>query len=234
MAEKINYETREAFDNYLFTKGYLVNWDGEDRQDCVRALYALGSVYGIKIVRNPQLTVWSMVRTAQNCIGEKVPTPFYIGFPKSVAKLTEEEQIIDRMIHYAVTYGLGDFSQPGHSVLEEEFERLAFREHTEPKEFEIVEEKEALPEQKQIKEINTGNYCVEAPLLFEVLKSLGRRDEHSEYYLTDLVALLRARGEKVSGLLTNDSEMIMGVNSPEQLAAAEEIMQRRFLETPKK
>ena len=98
----------------------------------------------------------------------------------------------------------------------------------------IVEEKEALPEQKQIKEINTGNYCVEAPLLFEVLKSLGRRDEHSEYYLTDLVALLHARGEKVSGLLTNDSEMIMGVNSPEQLAAAEEIMQRRFLETPKK
>lgn len=98
----------------------------------------------------------------------------------------------------------------------------------------IVEEKEALPEQKQIKEINTGNYCVEAPLLFEVLKSLGRRDEHSEYYLTDLVALLRARGEKVSGLLTNDSEMILGVNSPEQLAAAEEIMQRRFLETPKK
>ncbi len=143
MAEKINYETREAFDNYLFTKGYLVNWDGEDRQDCVRSLYALGSVFGIKIVRNPQLTVWSMVRTAQNCIGEKVPTPFYIGFPKSVAKLTEEEQIIDRMIHYAVTYGLGDFSQPGHSVLEEEFERLAFREHTEPKEFEIVEEKEA-------------------------------------------------------------------------------------------
>ena len=94
----------------------------------------------------------------------------------------------------------------------------------------IVEEKEASPEQKQIKEINTGNYCVEAPLLFEVLRTLGRKDEQSEYYLTDLVALLRARGEKVSGLLTDDSEMIMGVNSPEQLAAAEEIMQRRILE----
>ena len=40
----------------------------------------------------------------------------------------------------------------------------------------IVEEKEASPEQKLIKEINTGNYCVEAPLLFEVLKTIGRKD----------------------------------------------------------
>jgi len=95
----------------------------------------------------------------------------------------------------------------------------------------IVEEKEASPEQKLIKEINTGNYCVEAPVLFEVLKMLGRKDGQSEYYLTDLVALLRARGEKVSGLLSTDNEMIMGVNSPEQMKVAENIMQRRILET---
>ena len=93
----------------------------------------------------------------------------------------------------------------------------------------IVEEKDASPEQKLIKEINTGNYCVETPLLFEVLKTLVRKYGLSdEYYLTDLLALLRAKGEKVSGLLTSDSEMIMRVNTPEQLAEAEKIMQNRI------
>lgn len=94
----------------------------------------------------------------------------------------------------------------------------------------IVEEKDATPEQRKIREINTGIYCVEAPLLFEVLKTLGNNNSQGEYYLTDLVMLLRARGEKVSGLLTSDSEMIMGVNNPEQLAAAEVIMQLRVWE----
>ena len=94
----------------------------------------------------------------------------------------------------------------------------------------IVEEKEATPEEKLIKEINTGNYCVEAPLLFDVLQSLGRKNEQSEYYLTNLLALLRARGEKVAGLITPDSEMSMGVNSRRQLAEAENIMRRRILD----
>ena len=98
----------------------------------------------------------------------------------------------------------------------------------------IVEEKEATAEQKLIKEINTGNYCVEAPLLFDVLRTLGRKDNQSEYYLTDLLALLRTRGEKICGLLTSDSEMIMGVNSQDQLAVAERIMQRRILERHKR
>ena len=73
-----------------------------------------------------------------------MPAPFYTGFPQSVLKLTEEQRLIDQMVHYSVTYGLGDFSQPGHSVLEEEFTRLAFREKTEIREFEIVDGSEAL------------------------------------------------------------------------------------------
>lgn len=144
MAKALDYEARELFENYLFTKGYLVNWGEEDRTDCVRSLYALGSVFGIKVTRNPQLAVWRMVNTAHQAIGTDVPWPFYTGFPKSVLKLTEEQRLIDQLIHYAVTYGLGDFSQPGHSLLEEQFERLAFKEKTEIKEFEIVETEEAL------------------------------------------------------------------------------------------
>ncbi len=94
----------------------------------------------------------------------------------------------------------------------------------------IVEEKDAAPEQKKIKEINTGNYCVEAPLLFEVLKTLGNDNAQGEYYLTDVLAKLRGMGKKVGGVVTADSEMIMGVNSRRQLAVAESVMNRRILE----
>ena len=92
----------------------------------------------------------------------------------------------------------------------------------------IVEQKDASEEQKQIKEINTGNYCVEAPLLFEVLRTLGNNNAQGEYYLTDVLAKLRAMGKKVGGVITADSEMIMGVNSRRQLAEAESVMRRRI------
>lgn len=94
----------------------------------------------------------------------------------------------------------------------------------------IVEQKDASEEQKQIKEINTGNYCVEAPLLFEVLRTLGNDNAQGEYYLTDVLAKLRAMGKKVGGVITVDSEMIMGVNSRRQLAEAESVMRRRIAE----
>ena len=94
----------------------------------------------------------------------------------------------------------------------------------------IVEQKDASEEQKQIKEINTGNYCVEAPLLFEVLRTLGNDNAQGEYYLTDVLAKLRAMGKKVGGVITADSEMIMGVNSRRQLAEAESVMRRRIAE----
>jgi len=94
----------------------------------------------------------------------------------------------------------------------------------------IVEQKDASGEQKLIKEINTGNYCVEAPLLFEVLRTLGNDNAQGEYYLTDVLAKLRAMGKKVGGVVTADSEMIMGVNSRRQLAEAESVMRRRILE----
>ena len=72
----------------------------------------------------------------------------------------------------------------------------------------IVEQKDATEEQKQIKEINA----------------------QGEYYLTDVLAKLRAMGKKVGGVITADSEMIMGVNSRRQLAEAESVMRRRIAE----
>ena len=69
---------------------------------------------------------------------------------------------------------------------------------------------------------------MEAPLLFEVLRTLGNNNAQGEYYLTDVLAKLRAMGKKVGGVITADSEMIMGVNSRRQLAEAESVMRRRI------
>ena len=93
----------------------------------------------------------------------------------------------------------------------------------------IVEEKDAVLEQKAIKEINTGIYCVEAPLLFEVLATLTCDKAQGEYYLTDVLAKLNAMGKNVGGVATADSDMIMGINSRRQLAEAENIMRQRIL-----
>ena len=133
----------DVFKDFLFSKGYLVNDTGENRKDCVRALFALGSEFGIKIVSNPQLASWDMVDLASRLIGKNVPLPFYQGFPNSVLALREDQLFLDQLIHYAITYGLGDFSQPGRSLFEEHFERLAFTEQTEPKPFSIVDAEDA-------------------------------------------------------------------------------------------
>lgn len=93
----------------------------------------------------------------------------------------------------------------------------------------IVEEKDATAEQKQIKEINTGIYCLECPLMFDVLATLTCDNAQGEYYLTDVLAKLNAAGKKVGGAVTADSDMVMGINSRRQLAEAEAVMRQRIL-----
>lgn len=94
----------------------------------------------------------------------------------------------------------------------------------------IVEEKDATAEQKLIKEINTGIYCIECPLMFDVLATLTCNNAQGEYYLTDVLSKLNERGEKVGGVVTEDSDMVMGINSRKQLAVAEGVMRNRILD----
>lgn len=93
----------------------------------------------------------------------------------------------------------------------------------------IVEEKDADAQQKLIKEVNTGIYCLECPLMFEVLSTLTCDNAQGEYYLTDVLTKLNAAGRKVGGIVTEDSDMVMGINSRRQLAEAESVMRERIL-----
>ena len=94
----------------------------------------------------------------------------------------------------------------------------------------IVEQKDATEAQKAIKEINTGIYCMECPLMFDVLATLTNDNAQGEYYLTDVLEKLNQAGQKVGGVITEDSDMVMGINSRKQLSVAEGVMRQRILD----
>jgi bifunctional UDP-N-acetylglucosamine pyrophosphorylase/glucosamine-1-phosphate N-acetyltransferase len=82
---------------------------------------------------------------------------------------------------------------------------------------------------RKIKEINTGIYCVEMPLLFTVLKTLTNNNAQGEYYLTDLLSKLNKEKRKLPAYVTPDSDMVMGINSRRQMADAEKVMRQSIL-----
>jgi len=92
----------------------------------------------------------------------------------------------------------------------------------------IVEETEAGPREKAIREVNTSTYVFGWQTLKKILPELGTANAKGEYYLTDAVALLARAGEGVSAYITPDASEALGVNSREQLAEAEALMRRRI------
>ena len=90
----------------------------------------------------------------------------------------------------------------------------------------IVEERDATEEQRQIKEINSGIYCFDAKALFRALRKVEPANDQGEYYLTDVPRILLASGGKVSVYLHNDSREVYGVNTRAELAEFENLIRR--------
>jgi UDP-N-acetylglucosamine diphosphorylase/glucosamine-1-phosphate N-acetyltransferase len=84
----------------------------------------------------------------------------------------------------------------------------------------IVEEKDASPEEKRIREINTGIYCVESRFLFPAVAGLGNRNAQREYYLTDIVEIACKNGLPARSSIAPDPTEVMGINTPEELERA--------------
>jgi bifunctional UDP-N-acetylglucosamine pyrophosphorylase/glucosamine-1-phosphate N-acetyltransferase len=92
----------------------------------------------------------------------------------------------------------------------------------------IVEEKDANPEQREITEINSGIYCVDAGFLFKALAGLKNDNAQGEYYLTDIVKTAADDGRLCLAFATDDRDEVMGVNDRVQLAAAAAIHRSRI------
>ncbi len=85
----------------------------------------------------------------------------------------------------------------------------------------IVEQKDASPAERALDEVNSGIYAFRYDSLVSVLGGLTAENAQGEYYLTDTVALLRARGEKAAVVCAPDHRELLGINTVDQLAEAE-------------
>jgi len=91
----------------------------------------------------------------------------------------------------------------------------------------IVEEKDATAAQKKITEVNAGIYCFEKKFLLSSLDGLGKNNAQGEYYLPDAIALAKKRKQRVSTVLCEDVNEVLGVNTREDLSRAEAVMRGR-------
>jgi bifunctional UDP-N-acetylglucosamine pyrophosphorylase/glucosamine-1-phosphate N-acetyltransferase len=82
----------------------------------------------------------------------------------------------------------------------------------------IVEERDASPAERGIREVNSGIYAFDLAPLFEALRGIAAENDQKEHYLTDLIALYRQRQMVVETFPVDNPQEIRGVNSRSELA----------------
>lgn len=92
----------------------------------------------------------------------------------------------------------------------------------------IVEHKDASDDERKICEINTGTYCFDNQALFESLKKVSNENVQGEYYLPDVIEILKKESSIVSAYQTDRFEETLGVNDRIALSQAEDIMKKRI------
>lgn len=94
----------------------------------------------------------------------------------------------------------------------------------------IVEEKDANPEQKAVKEVNAGIYCLNWGKIKDAFGQLKSNNAQGEYYLTDIISWGKTKALKVNAYILENSDEIYGINSRLNLAQAAKMMNHRNLE----
>jgi len=94
----------------------------------------------------------------------------------------------------------------------------------------IVEENGANIEEKKIKEINSGVYCLKTKSLLQTINRLSLNRKKGEYYFTEIVKLFSQEKKKIESLMLECSEEVIGINTRKELAEAEKIMRRKILD----
>jgi len=91
----------------------------------------------------------------------------------------------------------------------------------------IVEERDATDEEKRIKEINSGIYCVKSEFLFDAVARIGNENAQGEYYLTDILEIAVRKKYKAISFVIDDSLEVMGINTIEDLERADRVIEER-------
>ena len=94
----------------------------------------------------------------------------------------------------------------------------------------ITEHGDSSSDIKRNREVNSGMYCFRKQDLFKVLPLLSRKNRQKEFYLTDTIAFFAGRGARIESYTVGDIAEIMGINTRQDLACANVIMNQRILE----
>ena len=91
----------------------------------------------------------------------------------------------------------------------------------------MVEQKDGLPHELEVTEVNTGVLAARGSELVAWLGQVKNDNAQGEFYLPDVLSLALRDGKKVSVVVTDKSNEISGVNDRAQLEALERVHQRR-------
>jgi len=91
----------------------------------------------------------------------------------------------------------------------------------------IVEERDASPADREIREINSGIYAFDLAPLFDALRGIGAANAQGEYYLPDLVSIYRRHGRAVTTWSVANADEIRGINSRSELAEVSAMVRQR-------
>ena len=88
----------------------------------------------------------------------------------------------------------------------------------------IVEESDANEDEKKIKVINSGIYCVQRDFLNESLKKITDNNSQGELYLTDIIGVAHSEKKKIGLYISSSNTEVIGVNTSDDLAVAQQLM----------
>ena len=171
------------------------------------------------VVQEPQLGTAHALQQAEPCLAGKQGTLILLSGDVPMLKPTTLQRLVDthQTARAAATVVTAIVDRPyGYGRIVRTRGRLA----------RIVEERDASPEVRQIREINGGIYAFDLAPLFDALRGIASQNAQGEYYLTDLVAIYRRRKLRVETLLVENPQEIRGINSRTELAEVSRIVRQ--------
>jgi bifunctional UDP-N-acetylglucosamine pyrophosphorylase / glucosamine-1-phosphate N-acetyltransferase len=174
------------------------------------------------VLQETQLGTGHAVKQAKDLIGSEEGTTIVIcgDTPLVMAETLEGLMALHEGQHAAATVLTAVMDQPagyGRVIRGEDGGVLK-----------IVEQKDCTAEEAAVGEINTGTYCFDNAKLFAALEKVTNSNNQQEYYLTDVIGILRAQGDIVLGYQAHDAAESIGVNDRLALSEAEGYMRQRI------
>ena len=172
-------------------------------------------------VQNEQLGTGHAVMCAQEFLnGKKGTVSIFVGDGPLIT-----EETVKRLTSYHESNGCSATVLT--SIMENPLKYGRIIRDTKGEVEKIVEFKDCNDEEVKVKEINSGMYCFDIESLLNTLGKLNNNNNQGEYYLTDVIEILKNEGKKV-GAVAVDVDEITAVNSKAELAVANNIMRKRI------